>query len=216
MQELSRRERERQNRRDEILQAAWSIFASKDYDSATLDDIAAAAELSKGTLYLYFQNKADLFLATFEMGVEKPFSIVQEVISSSDDPVAGLKEIIKRLLDFFEENAGFFKILFSERAHFVEIHAEMEDDSGFKKRLIGIASGGLRVLADYIQHGIDIGVFRQVNPTDVALLLMEIIRGFGFAMIHSPVELRPSGKADNIASILLDGIRKRDPMGMDQ
>jgi len=215
VQKLSRREREKLNRRREILQAAWEVFASEDYDSATLDDIAAAAELSKGTLYLYFQNKADLFFATFEMGVERLFSIVQEVISSSDDPVAGLREIIKRLLDFFEENAGFFRILFSERAHF-EIRAEMGDDNGLKKRLLYIVSGGLKIMADYIQHGMDIGVFRQVDPADVAFLLMEIIRGFAFGMIHGPAELRPSGKAENIASILLDGIRKKDSTGMDQ
>jgi AcrR family transcriptional regulator len=212
VQELSRREREKLNRRREILQAAWEVFAFKDYDSATLDDIAAAAELSKGTLYLYFQNKAELFFATVEMGVEKSFSIVQEVITSSDDPVAGLKEIIERLLAFFEENVGFFRILFSERAHF-EIHAEMGDDNRFKKRLSDIVSGGFRMMADYIQHGIDIDVFRQVDPTDVAFLLMEIIRGFAFGMIHGPAELRLSGKAENIASILLDGIRKQDSVG---
>ena len=207
LQELSRREREKQNRRKEILQAAWEVFASRDYDAATLDDIAAAAELSKGTLYLYFQNKADLFFATLEMGVEKLFSIVQEVISYSDDPVTGLNEIIKSFLGFFEENAGFFRILFSERAHF-EIYAEMGDNIRLKERMLDIASGGLKTIADYIQYGIDIGAFRQVDPRDVAFLLMEITRGFAFGMIHGPAGLRPSGKAENITSILLDGIRK--------
>ncbi|MGB9595247.1 MAG: TetR/AcrR family transcriptional regulator, partial [Candidatus Poribacteria bacterium] len=71
MQELSRREREKLNRRNEILQAARKVFASKDYSSATIDDIAAEAELSKGTIYLYFNSKADLFLSTFEMGMEQ-------------------------------------------------------------------------------------------------------------------------------------------------
>ena len=96
---LSRRERERLSRRDDILQAAWEVFSSKDYDSATVDDVAAAAELSKGTVYLYFQNKADLFLSTVEMGMEKVGSIIREAVSSSDDPVAGIKEFIKRILE---------------------------------------------------------------------------------------------------------------------
>ena len=209
MQKLSRRERERLNRRNEILHAAWEVFSSRDYDSATLDDIAEAAELSKGTLYLYFQNKADLFFATFEMGIEELFSIVQEVISSSDDPVSGLEEIINRLLDFFEENAGFFKILSSERSRF-EICAIMEESDGFKKRMADIVSNGMKTMADYIQRGIEMGVFRQIEPEDVSFLLLEIIRGAAFRRFHGPVELRSSVKPEIIKTILLDGIRKKD------
>jgi AcrR family transcriptional regulator len=208
VRKLTRRERERQTRRNEILQAAWGVFASRDYDAATLDGIAEAAELSKGTLYLYFQNKADLFFATLEMGIEKLFSIVQEVVSSRDDPVAGLEEIIRRLLNFFEENAGFFRILSSERAHF-EIYAEMGDSSSFKERMSDVAADGFSIMADYIQHGIDMGVFRHVDPRDVAFLMMETIRGFAFVTIHGPDKLRPPGKAENIVSILLDGIREK-------
>jgi TetR/AcrR family transcriptional regulator len=208
VQKLSRREREKLNRRNEILQAAWEVFASKDYDSATVDEIAEAAELSKGTLYLYFQNKADLFFSTLEMGIERIFSIVHEVVSSHDDPVNGLKEIIKRLLNFFEENEGFFKILFSERSHF-ELRAEVEEIREFKKRMMDMASDGFKVISDYVQHGIDMEVLRQVDPGDVAFLLMEIIRGFAFAMMYGPVNLRPSGRAESISSILLDGIKER-------
>ena len=208
MQEISRREREKLSRRKEILQAAWEVFASKDYDSATVDEIAEAAELSKGTLYLYFQNKADLFFSTLEMGIERVFSIVHEVVSSNDDPVNGLKEMIKHLLYFFEENEGFFKILFSERSHF-DLRAEVEEIREFKKRMMDMASDGFKVISDYVQHGIDMGVLRQVDPGDVAFLLMEIIRGFAFAMMHGPVNLRPSGRAESISSILLDGIRER-------
>ena len=209
LQNLSRREREKESRRSEILRAAWKVFSSKDYSSATVDEIAEAAELSKGTLYLYFQNKAELFFSTLEMGIEQIFSIAQEVISSYDDPVKGLEEIIKRLLNFFEENVGFFKILFSERAHF-ELHAEIGDDNNFKDGISDIVSNGLKILSKYIQSGIEKGVFRQLDPVDVAFLLMETIRGFAFGMIHNPINIRPSGKVENIVSILLDGIRKRD------
>jgi AcrR family transcriptional regulator len=208
MAKLSRREREKLSRRNEILQAAWEVFSSKDYDSATIDEIAEAAELSKGTVYLYFQNKAALFFSTLEMGIGEIFSIVQEVLSSNDDPVDGLNEMIKRLLNFFEENVGFFRILFSERAHF-ELHAEVGDNSEFKEHLTDIVSDGLKTVTEYIQHGIDIGVFRQVDPGNVAFLLMETIRGFAFGMIHSPIDFRPPGKAESITSILLDGIRKK-------
>ena len=58
-----RKERERQQRRDEIIQAAEKVFFSRGFALATMDDIAEQAELSKGTLYLYFKCKEDLHMA---------------------------------------------------------------------------------------------------------------------------------------------------------
>jgi AcrR family transcriptional regulator len=58
-----RKEREKQLRREEIVLAAEKIFFSKGFDLSTMDDIAEEAELSKGTLYLYFKSKEDLHMA---------------------------------------------------------------------------------------------------------------------------------------------------------
>lgn len=52
-----RKEREKQQRREEIIEAAEKVFLSLGLENATMDDVAAEAELSKGTLYLYFKNK---------------------------------------------------------------------------------------------------------------------------------------------------------------
>ena len=59
----TRRERERDRRRNEIIDAAGRVFGERGYSETTMDAIAAEAELSKGTLYLYFENKESLFLA---------------------------------------------------------------------------------------------------------------------------------------------------------
>ena len=58
-----RKERERQQRREEILRAAETVFFSRGFEKSTMDEIAEAAELSKGTLYLYFRSKDDLHMA---------------------------------------------------------------------------------------------------------------------------------------------------------
>lgn len=57
-----RRRREREARRNQILDAAERVFLERGFDNVTVDDIAAAAEVAKGTLYLYFKNKEDLLL----------------------------------------------------------------------------------------------------------------------------------------------------------
>jgi len=60
---VERKEREKKQRKEEIIQAAEKVFFSKGFELSTMDDIADMAELSKGTLYLYFKNKADLHMA---------------------------------------------------------------------------------------------------------------------------------------------------------
>ena len=61
-----RREREKQRRRNDILDAAEHVFFEKGLKSATMDEVAEEAELSKGTLYLYFKSKEDLYLGITE------------------------------------------------------------------------------------------------------------------------------------------------------
>ena len=79
---LSRRERERQNRRREILEAAQAVFAEKGYTHATLDEIAQRAEFGKGTLYNYFEGgKEDILFAIFDEIYDEMRQLIQEAFS---------------------------------------------------------------------------------------------------------------------------------------
>ncbi|OQY10632.1 MAG: TetR family transcriptional regulator, partial [Desulfobacteraceae bacterium 4572_187] len=56
-----RKEREKERRRQQIMVAAKRVFSIKNFNRATMEDIAREAELSPGTIYLYFKNKEELF-----------------------------------------------------------------------------------------------------------------------------------------------------------
>ena len=56
-----RKEREKERRRQQIIVAAKRVFSEKGFNKATMEDIAKEAELSPGTLYLYFKNKEELY-----------------------------------------------------------------------------------------------------------------------------------------------------------
>lgn len=64
-----RKEREKQQRKEEIIQAAEKVFFSKGFEQSTMEDIAEEAELSKGTLYLYFKSKDDLHMAVAQSAI---------------------------------------------------------------------------------------------------------------------------------------------------
>lgn len=64
-----RKEREKQQRKEEIIQAAEWVFFSKGFEQSTMEDIADKAELSKGTLYIYFKSKEDLHMAVAKRAI---------------------------------------------------------------------------------------------------------------------------------------------------
>ena len=69
-----RKEREKQARREAIMESAREIFFAKGFNAATMDEIAHKAELSKGALYLYFAGKEELYVSVMSEGLSILFS----------------------------------------------------------------------------------------------------------------------------------------------
>lgn len=116
---LSRRERERQRRRQAILEAAQAVFAEKGYENATLDEIANRAEFGKGTLYNYFEGgKEELLFAIFDSIYDQIRNRVAQ--SFTPDAVrsrslrAVFQEFVESSFNFFLEREDLFFILMKE------------------------------------------------------------------------------------------------------
>lgn len=208
METLSRREREKLKRREEILAAARKVFSIKEYDSATMDDIAAEAELSKGAIYLYFQNKADLFLSTFEMGMEELYRLTNKVLKeNSEDHLRGIEEFIKLQINFCEENMDMFRIMSSEKAHF-EVHSGRPECAVFKQRVMQSVQKIITELSNYINEGIKKGVFKEVDPEDTAYALLSAVHGLAVRTVSGKKGSRIKDKTDTILTIFLSGLKK--------
>src|SRR5262245_51077580 len=106
----TRREREREERRHQILEAAANVFKSKGFAAATMDDVAAAAELSKGTLYLYFKSKDDLYLALSAVKLVQIADAFRVIAASGG---SGIDQLERMLLAYGEtalEDEAMFRI----------------------------------------------------------------------------------------------------------
>jgi TetR/AcrR family transcriptional regulator len=88
-----RKEREKQQRREEIIQAAELVFFSKGFEQSTMDDIAGKAELSKGTLYLYFRSKEELHMAVARRAIVLLRSLTLKASEKSGNAVEKLQRI---------------------------------------------------------------------------------------------------------------------------
>lgn len=107
----SRRQRERQERRDSILEAAETVFAEKGFDHATMDDIAHAAELSKGTLYLYFKSKDDLSIALASRLAEQVVDGFEDIDRNQQRGIDALRAMLRCYADHILENPPMFRIM---------------------------------------------------------------------------------------------------------
>jgi len=111
---LSRRERDKLLRRQDILRAAEHVFALKGYYEATMQDIARQAQYATGTVYLYFKDKEDLYFSLVEHKYRDLLAILKERTSAASGAKQKLEIFIREKLSFFERNQDFFRIFVSE------------------------------------------------------------------------------------------------------
>jgi AcrR family transcriptional regulator len=103
-------------RREEILRHAIRHFARDGYSDADLDAVAADVGCAKGTLYRYFENKADLFRQAVDLVMRELLAATSA--SDSDDPLELIEHAIRAYLAYFDAHPEYVELLIQERAAF--------------------------------------------------------------------------------------------------
>ncbi|MBC8465672.1 TetR/AcrR family transcriptional regulator [bacterium] len=106
-----RKEREREQRQQDIINAGEQVFFSKGYETSTMDDVAEQAELSKGTLYLYFQSKDELHFAIMERGMAILMRVMEKRMGSIKNGRETLRELGLALVEFSNSYPDYFNSL---------------------------------------------------------------------------------------------------------
>lgn len=112
-------------RRDQILEAAAKVFAEKGFHAATIKDIARAAEIADGTIYIYFKNKTALLLGIFERMKDLALQEgVPEALEAKDFPSFLHAYIVYPLMALRKDNFALFRIIISEIMVNAELRAQ--------------------------------------------------------------------------------------------
>jgi len=163
-----RREREKERRRNEILDAAEKVFFSKGINGATMDDVAETAELSKGTLYLYFQNKRDLYLGISMRALELLLRHFQQAVVRHDNGMEKMRAIGEAYIDYVKRYPDYFNTIIQYESE--EILNIRDDD--FTSACHRLGHQVMEVLADAIRTGMEDGTIRSdIDPLRIAFLL---------------------------------------------
>jgi AcrR family transcriptional regulator len=110
MSRQSRREREKERIRIEILDTAEAVFAVHGFHNTTISMIAAAVELSVGSIYNFFPSKEVLFQSIMEIRSREGLGKLREAADALSCPLDKLRSVISMKVRFFIEHYGFFRI----------------------------------------------------------------------------------------------------------
>jgi len=162
--------RTREERRDEILQAAARCFAEKGYYETTMDDIVASAGLSKGTLYWHFDNKKALFHSLIERWWGE---ILQRFVAVLGEPVR-VSEKFRLALRAMDESAAVNPELVRAQVEFLTM--ALHDDE-LLEWLRGFYDQSVGFVEAMIQQGVATGEFRDVDARALAQLIVAAVDG---------------------------------------
>jgi len=163
---IPKRQRRAQDRPREICAAALDVFAEKGFAAARLDEIAQRAGVSKGTLYLYFKDKADLFRAVVRDTVAPNIDLVRTMIEGADLP---FPDVIRMFLPRFaaltsQARVGAVaKMVVGESRNFPELAKVWHDE---------VVSKALGLIGGLIERGQAKGEVRAGDPRLLTFTLM--------------------------------------------
>ena len=164
--EEQRWQRRKAERPGEIIDAALELFVAKGFMATRLDEVAKHAGVSKGTLYLYFENKEALFKAVVETLVVPEIERTEQQIQAFDGSASELiSQLVKQWWASVGESqlCGLPKLIISEAGNFPELA------SFYVEQVIGRIR---RVIAGLINRGIESGEFRPCDAAYAARLLL--------------------------------------------
>lgn len=154
----------------EILAAARKVFATRGFSDATVDEIAAAAGIAKGTVYLYYPSKRDIYLAALKQGLAELQDRTRTTMQAAHGVHAKLRAFARTRIEYAEANRDFIKIYHSE---FGNLTKAPLCDSEFQRLYLQQA----KTLETTLQAAVDAGEIRPMRTDFAAFIIYDMVRG---------------------------------------
>ena len=177
MTTTKRREREKKLRAEQILDAAEQLIFDNSIESIKMDSVAEIAELSKGTLYLYFKSKTELALAVYIRGMRILLSETRKQMSQPGTGIEMIQSMSKVFFQFMEKNPQYYRLFLYFEAVGMDVFSELRDTQTLAESdELGMELQQLIIRA--VQIGIQDGTIdSELDPNAISLHIMASIRG---------------------------------------
>lgn len=204
------RQRRKDARPHELLAAALDLFVEKGYAATRAEEVAHRAGVSKGTLYLYYPSKEELFKAVVRANLA---ALIAEGHELAGQYAGSSSQLLAALLQLWWQRvgdtpaAGIHKIVLAEVRNFPELAQFYTDE---------VIVPAHRLFCDCVERGIARGEFRPMPLHEVALALMAPIifmaihrHSFGACPVEGAVEMDPKAVLDAQLDLVLRGLTVR-------
>ena len=177
---VERKEREREEMRKLILDAAQKLFLANGYEKVSIRNIADEIEYSPATIYLYYKDKNELLFALHQLGFAKMVEAFQPLLILTD-PFEKLVEMGRSYIRFAVQNPELFDLMFIMTAPMDKLDKEdwVEGDQAF----------GL--LVQVVQECMNSGVFRKHNVQATAMMIWSAIHGYTALFLRKRLGMFP-------------------------
>ncbi len=163
-----RREREKLRRRTDIIDSAENVFFSKGFENSTMDDVASEAELSKGTLYLYFKSKEELYLEIVHRATKILSGLFLEAVKNKVTGLEKTKAIGEGFIKFNKEYPNYHDAFLYHQTKEYDEKLSVDLESS----VFGVKRQSMEIFVDAIESGIKDGSIREnLDPVKTAVLL---------------------------------------------
>ena len=171
--DLSRREREHEAHRRELLEAAERVFVREGYHGATVDEIAQEAEFAVGTLYNFFEGKENLYVLVIEKIAQNFTGQFEQQVLSIEDPEEAIASLIALRLTHFEDHQGFFRIFFEASPG-----SRLDPAGALPENCTGLYERYIEAVIEIFRRGVSQRVFDESDPLYLTLCLEGIVNAF--------------------------------------
>ena len=197
-----RRERERLQQRQEILDAALELFSEKGYHRVSMQEIAKKAEFAVGTLYKFFKNKEALYRALMLRLSEQFNALLTEALAGSENEVEKLRCFARAKTAHFRQHASQIRLYLSEtKGSKAKAMAELDAEMRNRREKF------MQTLSVVFEQGIAKGRFAPIAaPYHLAIAVESLTNGLLFLWLDDPQDSLYPEDPDIILDILFKGL----------
>jgi TetR/AcrR family fatty acid metabolism transcriptional regulator len=193
---------ESNDKRLAILRAAAKKFSTQGFHDTKVEQIAEEAGVAKGTVYLYFKDKSHLLFEVGRYYLQQHIEQLKQQMAPHEKAVDKLRAYARYHTTHFQEIVKFHKLNFE---HIFKVRQNNELTAAMRadqRKLFDL-------LVETVNYGIEQNEFREVDPTDAALLVSGALQSYVFGTSIGAIEKKPLTHSDTLIDLLVSGLGKK-------
>ena len=180
-------------KKNNIIKIAANLFSQKSFHDVTMDEIAEKVGVAKGTIYLYFSSKDNLYLEILEHTFGSIEALLEKEVNTALLAPEKLKNVLAIIIKFYRGNIDVLKILSRDETHLIQEHHDLTEKWRLRR---------IELYEKIIEKGIKEGSFKTRNTELAALILYGAV---GAVMVFYDLDKSPEAIAEELYSEIASG-----------